>query len=294
VGDLAAEPEADPAAELAGAQRRLRRRMLWILGSAAAITGLAVGAIAVCNRPGPEVPEIARPYLWRVEVPGGAPSYLFGTLHIGYAVGDLPRAVLAAQAGARTTVIESDLLSEKPPRLRPATEGRARLEPGIWRQLAAVTGVAEEELVTWDSSRLVGVLIVRLAPRVVPMDRGLQARAVELDKPVVFLEERSLESIMNERELLSGLALAVTHRTQFRAELMTMIQRYATGEDSGCGGAGLGGLVDDLNQSWRTAIEREVRQGGAFVAIGCSHLVGSGSIVEHLRNQGLQVRRVDR
>lgn len=287
------ETDADPAAELAGAQRRLRRRMLWGIGGVAVAVALSVGVIAVCNRPGPEVPDIARPYLWRVDTPAG-PSYLFGTLHIGYATGDLPRAVLAAQEGARTTVVESDLLTEQPPRLRPPDLGRVRLELDVWRQLAETTRVPEGELVTWDSSRLVGALIVALAPRVEPMDRGLQARAAKLGKEIVFLEDRPLEAFMDEHAMLSGLTLAVRHRAQFRAELLAMVRRYSTGEEAGCAGDSLGGLVADLNQSWKAAIEREVRRGGAFVAIGCGHLVGPDSIVAHLKNQGLTVRRVDR
>jgi hypothetical protein len=266
--------------------------MLRAIGGAAVAVALVLGVIAVCNRPGPEVPDIARPYLWRVDAPAGT-SYLFGTLHIGYAAGDLPRAVLAAQEGARTTVVESDLLSEQPPRLRPPDLGRVRLELDVWRQLAETTRVPEGELVTWDSSRLVGALIVALAPRVEPMDRGLQARAAKLGKEIVFLEDRSLEAVMDEQAMLSGLTLAVRHRAQFRAELLAIVRRYATGEEAGCAGDSLGGLVADLNQSWKGAIEREVRRGRAFVAIGCGHLVGPDSIIAHLKSQGLTVRRVD-
>lgn len=290
------EAEPDPAAELATAQRRMRRRMLWFMGVGAAAVAAAIGGFLVCNRPGPEVPEIARPYFWQVNGPGG-PSYLFGTLHIGYGIDDLPGAVLAAQERAHTTVVESDLLKERPLATAPAGEGRARLEEDVWRALAELTGTAEAELVTWDTSRLIGAVIRALAPRVEPMDRAFQARAAKLGKQLVFLDDRSLEALMDESTMLTGLTMAVRHRAQFRAELMQMVRRYATGEESGCAhtaGGAIDRLVENLNRAWKVAIEKQVRRGGVFVAIGCGHLAGPDSVVEYLRQQGLEVRRIDR
>lgn len=284
--------ETDLAAELAGAQRRLRRRMLWMLGGAAALVALGVGAIAFCNRAGPEVPDIARPYLWRVDGPTG-PSYLFGTVHIGYATGDLPRVVLAAQESAQTTIVESDLLSKRAERRVPAEEGRLRLEADVWRQLADMTGVAEDELVTWDSSRLVGASVLALAPRAEPMDRGLQARAGKLGKPILFLDDRSLDQVMNEQSILTGLTMAIRHRTQFRAELMAIVRGYSTGEEARCASGGLGGLVEGLNETWQATIEEQIKRGTVFVAVGCAHLVGPDSVTAHLRARGYQIRRVE-
>jgi uncharacterized protein YbaP (TraB family) len=280
------EDSPDPAADLAAAQKRMRRRMLAGLGITALAVGLSVGLFAWCNRPGPEVPPIARPHLWEVVTPGGT-SHLFGTLHIGYSVDDLPGPVLAAQERALTTVTESDLLSEKP---RVAVEhGRARLEDDAWRRLSAITGVPEENLVTAQTSMLVGALIRAVAPPVEPMDRGLQSRAKKLGKRQVFLEERSLEQLMPSGELLSGLAVAVRHPSQLRAQLLEMVRGYATGDDKACAGSGT--LVEDLNQTWTIAIENEVARGPAFVAIGCSHLAG---VIGHLREKGFEVRRVAR
>lgn len=287
--------ETDAAAELASAQRRVRRRILWMLGGGAAAAVLAVGLLLVLYRPPPEVPDIERPFLWRVTGPSGT-SYLFGTIHIGYAAGDLPRAVLAAQEAARTTVVESDLLSERTSQPRTAAGGRSRLEPDVWRQLADMTGVAEEELVTWESSQLVGAAIRSLVPRVEPMDRGLQRRARTLGKSLVYLDDRTLEGVMDEQAILTGLSAAVRSRAQFRAAMMSVIAGYATGREAGCApdpGGGRFNLVADLNRTWSVKIEEQVRAGGAFVAIGCAHLVGPDSVIAHLRARGFRVERVE-
>jgi hypothetical protein len=70
----------------------------------------AGGLLLWCNRPAPDILPIARPYLWEVRGEGSAaPSYLFGTIHIGYGLRDLPAVVLAAQARSKITVTESDL-----------------------------------------------------------------------------------------------------------------------------------------------------------------------------------------
>ena len=48
------------------------------------------------------------------------------------------------------------------------------------------------------------------------------------------------------------------------------------------------------NRRWLPAIEQAVRGGGAFVAVGCSHLIGDQGLVALLRARGLAVTRMER
>src|SRR5262245_23428018 len=122
----------------------MRRRMLIAFGAIALALGAGVGFLVWWSRPGPEIPRIARPYLW--EVGGERPSYLFGTLHIGYEVADLPRPVLAAFDRSPIVVTESDLLTERPSEPRP-NGGRDRLTAAEWTRLAGMTRIDEATLV---------------------------------------------------------------------------------------------------------------------------------------------------
>lgn len=288
----------DPAAELRDAQRRMRKRML-LVALVVALAGAAGGALLWWwTRPGPEIPPIARPYLWEVTAPGGgAPSYLFGTVHVGYAVEDLPKVVLAAQERSPITVMESDLLTRKEePPIPLAHGGRARLTDREWAGLARMTGRTEDELVGEPTAKLLGAALISQAPPVEAMDRGIQKRAQALGKELVFLETRSLDQVMDERALLTGLEQIIARPKALRAELLGIVRAYARGAPGGCSRAPAGGeiqqLTTGLNEAWAAGIETQLRRGGAFVAIGCGHLDGPRSIVARLTAGGFAVKRI--
>lgn len=302
------EDAADPAAELRDAQRRLRKRMAIALAIALLAAAAGGALIYWWTRPGPEIPPIARPYLWEVTTPGGGPpSYLFGTVHIGYAVTDLPRVVRDAQERSAITVLESDLLDEPAPPAAPpipideptGPTGRARLTDREWARLAKMTGRDEDHLVPLATSDLLGLALISQAPaRIEAMDRGLQKRAVALGKELVFLETRKLDQVMDDGVLLDGLVQIIAHPRLLRRELLGIVRRYASGAPGGCNQAPEGGkvreLTSGLNETWGAGIETQLRRGGAFVAIGCAHLDGPQSIVARLEAGGFQLRRVDR
>jgi uncharacterized protein YbaP (TraB family) len=295
----------DPADELRAAQARHRRRMLLVLGAVALAAGALVLALVVfTGGNGRLLPRISKPYLYEVSAPGAArPSYLFGTMHVGYSVDDLPRAVLAAQERMSTTVIESDLEARAaaPPPAPDATSaldsGRRRLDDAEWAKLSEMTGMSEAELEAQSTSRLLGAALATMLPAVEAMDRGLQRRAREQGKQLAYLETRNLEQViaddggLDRGKLLDGLRDAIQHRGAFRAELVKIATRYARGDDRACGGA-LGALVVGLNDDWEAAIEQHVRAGDAFIAIGCGHLTGDNSIVERLQARGFTVTRL--
>lgn len=380
------DDEDDPVAAFVAAQRRWRRRALVIAGVIAVAAVGLIGAL-VAAWPGPaRLPAIRRPYLWRVTPADGAvaPSYLFGTMHVGYGLYDLPRAVLAAQAEATVTVTESDLL-------RPASTGApppasadalARLSAADWERLARRTGQARSRLEGAPTSELLGALLATALPRVDLMDRGLQARALWRGQRVVHLDDRTLEEVLagaprtaglvvpppgtvgavdergevsatgergevgaigeggdhgpgagengpgageggagengdvaapaaqpgvgaraapaageppmpGEAELIGAVRLMLARPGLVRDQVWTIAATYAQGDGEGCGGGDeLGGLVARLNEAWSAPIAALVARGGVFVAIGCSHLDGPGSIVERLRAAGHQVERV--
>lgn len=51
-------------------------------------------------------------------------------------------------------------------------------------------------------------------------------------------------------------------------------------------------MLEGRNQAWMERLVPELTRGNAFVAVGCGHLLGPGSVPELLRAQGFTVERV--
>ena len=50
-------------------------------------------------------------------------------------------------------------------------------------------------------------------------------------------------------------------------------------------------LLGDRNRAWLPTLEPELREGGAFVAVGAAHMLGPDGLVAHLRADGFTVTR---
>lgn len=296
------------------------------------LVGVTLGLVAVggaalawrATRPASTaLPPIARPLLWVVEL-DGTTSHLFGTLHLGYRLADLPPAVTAVQDRARVTIVEADLLRPATPTSArgPAAARPERLDDADWRALARRADRPVAELTTWDTSALVGLAITTTMPRIESMDRALQRRARDRGQPVVTLMEASaraanpgadpaepaepadpadapastdpaaavVTSAFDDPALLEDLKRVVRRPELLRRQLRANAIRYAAGADDACAAEAAGELVGGLNQAWAPVVEAELRRGGAFVAVGCAHLPG---LVAYLQLRGFTVRRAD-
>ncbi|MBT8495344.1 MAG: TraB/GumN family protein [Deltaproteobacteria bacterium] len=282
----------DPALAWAADEKRRRRRRLLIalagvVACAAAIVALVAGYREV------DFPEIERPLLWRVTSPAGKTSYLFGTIHIGYSIDELPKAVLDSQAEAAITVLESDLLGKAPAGSRPAARSE-RLRPEEWKALSELSGRPVDELQRFDTPYLLGAALVGASPRKrEAMDKGLQKRALELGKPIEFLlveatrGEQALE-LMPETETLENVRQVLANPERIRNYLQSMINAYGRGEESAATALPLLGI---LNEAWIEPIDDYMDEGGAFVAIGVAHLTGDHSIRTWLERRGHRIER---
>jgi hypothetical protein len=291
----------DLTAFLLGERRRRRRTLLVVAAVALIAVSAALGGLLWWSRPQPSapLPSIARPMLWVIER-DGARSYLFGTVHIGYRLEDLPASVTAAQDLALATVVESDLVTS-PPASRAAPAARpARLTAREWRALATWTRQPVAELETWDASALVGFMLATALPPVEMMDRALQQRAIARGHRLVYLTAVAAGSddttaaaafVADEAPLLAELRRALQHPGALRRQLRAFATRYAQGDDDACDGAADLELTGALNREWATTLEAELRRDRTFAAIGCGHLPG---MIAYLRLRGFTVRRSDR
>jgi len=179
-------PESSADAEIAAwsAGERQRRRRLLIGAGLLAVVAVGLTTLLYLQNRAVDFPEIDKPFLWEVTGPGKT-SYVFGTLHVGYGLQDLPEVVLDAQARTSVTVLESNLLStSKGP--KPARPDR--LTPAEWKALSAMSGMAIPKLHRVGSLQLSGVVLLASVDRKrEPMDRAFQTRASKLGKRLEFL-----------------------------------------------------------------------------------------------------------
>jgi uncharacterized protein YbaP (TraB family) len=258
--------------------------------------------------------------LWKIEHDGVAPSYLFGTIHVSDArVAALPKAVKQAFDSAKsfTTEMVVDSAAESyfvhAMTLKPGNDLRDVLGDELYAKAVAAM---QDRGVPPDMTRRLkpwGVLITLIVPEPTGepiLDRRLQELAAERKKPVRQLESvQEQVAVFDEMPLNVQIAMlesAIDHHD----ELPRLIER--TIEDY---------LARDLDSLWKLnelygddarehydyfvervlftrnvrmadRVKKQLKEGGAFIAVGALHLYGEKGVPALLKKAGYHVSRV--
>lgn len=255
--------------------------------------------------------------LWRVDVPGVAPSYLFGTLHTDDdRVLKLSPPVRRALKRAHTVAVEAINDPDAARRYRAAMIGREVRLPSLLgddyprvQALLRESGVPHEvapRLKPWAA------LMVLLQPR--------GATGLTLDNLISFEASRQekrilqLETVDEQIEALDGMAaevqLALLRDVQARFEeiqaaVYPTINAYVAGDlasqfrinaetmDRGPDGeVFLERLLYRRSERFAGRLAPLLRQGGVFAAFGALHLYGARGVPALLERQGFRVTLV--
>jgi len=292
----------------------LRRRALLALAAAACLPLPVLGAVAQ---------RYERGLLWRVTLKGGAPSHLYGTIHVADPrVAELPLAARRAFDDARSLMLEflpdaysKERFLEAAMFLNQQTLedliGRADFERAL-EQLAPI-GLTREFV---NKMKPWGVLLNLRAPQDgqgAPLDARLvelaRARRLALEQ-IEGVEEQIFT--FDEFPMESQVALlrhALSHREELLALAEGTLQAY---------------LARDLEAIWRLRqdyvarhpdvmahqavmlkrvvydrsvvmayrMQRELRRGRAFVALGALHLYGEKGVLALLAEDGYRATRI--
>lgn len=268
-------------------------------------------ALVAC---GSDDPAISKPFLWRIDA-AAQPSYLLGTIHVGVAAAELPSAVWEALDSARTFAAESDITQVPSAeelaeviQLPPEVTLDRLLTAEAWELLQrALPDVPTDQLRKTHPWVVQTVLQQSLLPEHTSMDETLMRRARNDGKSLEFFETlgdfgQTLESISPQ---LGAVELEIILRDSdgFLLALDQLVQLYREG-DVGTMRLALYGdtdpqsspesrpLLADRNDAWFPALERIVRQGGAFVAVGLAHLIGPDNLLDLLAAKGFESERV--
>jgi hypothetical protein len=264
-----------------------------------------------------------RGLLWRIEKPGVAPSYAFGTIHIDdRRVMDLPPAVTGALRGSRTYTMEmltDDAAQRKftrASRLANGSDLPAVLGPKLYDQVAGrmqergVPDSATRQLKPW--SVMLTLLLPRERPTVI-LDQALYQTAQAQKKPVFTLETVDeqidafdgmpvdvqitlLESVVRHENEIPGMTQELI-RAYLDRDLKRMwdINARFTALDTGTEAANqvfLERVLFARNDRMARSVQPRLEEGGAFVAVGALHLYGERGILALLKQQGYRITRV--
>lgn len=252
--------------------------------------------------------------LWEVRR-GDAVGYLFGTLHAGVSLSDLPGAVAAAMDGCGAVVVEADVSAMQSPAviakmmLPPDQSLRALLGDKDWKILLHHLGdvlpaSALDRFQPWTVSILLIASGVVDASRP-SLDSELVERAQTQKKRMVYLEtvDEQLALIAGAitigelKETLRDVALA-------RQGFSALVRAYRSGN-----AVALAGLVLDpkdiaerptyydriffaRNRAWMSVLGPLFAEGDHFVAVGVGHNLGEQGLIALLRDAGYDVHRI--
>jgi hypothetical protein len=301
-------------------RHHLRATLLSLLGLAGAVATTACASAAASSAS----PAAARralapaddhglrgPFLWELQGPR-APSYLFGTVHLGFrADRDLPRWVWEKLGACDTFVMEADLGKVDfvdVTRMAALPEGKSladMLPPVKWQRLLEMTGLPESTLRTrqpWFASQLV---FQRLYPTPVPLDLALMQRASELDKEIAFLEDWEFQLRLLARTITADdLGELLVPDGRGRRLMAELVAAYRAGDFEKLAAISEQERADDprrheallaaRNRDWIPKLRPHLDRGGAFVAVGAAHFPGEGGLIELLRAEGYVLSRVVR
>lgn len=296
-------------------RHNLRATLLSLLALAAtSACGTAASSAVGTGRPIEARPDdhgLRGPFLWELQGPR-APSYLFGTLHLGFrADQELPDWVWDKLTACDTFVMETNLgkvdLVEVT-RLASLPEGQSlseMLPRDNWQELVEMTGLPESALRSrqpWFASHLV---FQHLYPTPVPLDLALMQRASELHKEIAFLEDWRFQLGVLARTITArDLAELLVPEGKGRRVMAELIAAYRSGDFEKLAELSEEERVDDperhevllaaRNRDWIPKLKPHLDRGRAFVAVGAAHFPGTDGLIELLRAEGYVLTRVVR
>lgn len=261
--------------------------------------------------PAPEVPETG-PFLWEVTGPAAAaPSYLFGTVHIGVSSGELPDPVWEALRGADVFVMEADVRAVDPlemMRIGMLPEGESLKEmlgEQHWNTLvAALPNVPARALDRFQPWMVTTMLTIDTSdPRMLDME--LLQFAEGSGKELAFLESAEEQLTMlagtaDFDDLIELLADVESARADMRAlieayrggDLDAVTARIIDPEQLAEDPDALEDILFRRNRAWIPKLVPVLERGNAFVAVGLGHYPGDQGVLDLLRREGFTVRRV--
>jgi uncharacterized protein YbaP (TraB family) len=259
--------------------------------------------------------------LWEIRTGGAAPSYLLGTMHSDDPrLLDLPTELVSALEGARSftmeVVMDAQTMSALGQRmlLPPGESLQNMLDAGNWRRLVEVMQRRQVPEPALQRLRPWAVAMVLSMPQQfsgLALDLHLQQYAQRLGKPLYSLESleeqlavfdelstpeqvQLLRTALQQLPAMPALIEALTNAYLARdlAAMQTLTEGQLAIGDVQFNHRFVKRLIDDRNVRMLDRMQPQLREGGAFIAVGAMHLPGTRGLLSLLRDQGYELRVV--
>ena len=258
-------------------------------------------------------PESSGPFLWRVER-GDAVSHIFGTVHVGITLDELPAVVRERLDASHSLIVEADTeeLSD------PLVLMRLMLPPG--ESLHRMLGKEYWHVLVKHLGQFFPTPILdRLPPWMVQimlsvdnptaggdsLDTQIVNRARAQKKRLLYLESAALQMDLLDRLIgVKELRETLDDVPGARKSLRVLLRAYRRGNLPALAGLTLDPqemakdperfelMLFGRNRAWMDMLTRELQGGGVFVAVGAAHYVGEDGLLELLRRAGFRITRV--
>jgi uncharacterized protein YbaP (TraB family) len=270
----------------------------------------AVAAGAACGAAAPPCRIAARdghaaPLVWRVQGPGGAVVWLYGTIHDA-GTDDVPPVAWTLLDAAPVFVSELGDATPDPRKLSalarlPWGQVLDRLLPADdwWDLVNAMLGVMSEDELRharpWFA--MIRLFSHMARPPRPSMDDALAERARGRGVAIESLEPWEAQLVALDTSVTAAdLSRAIHARHTVACELAGLRSAYRTSDLPALTRALVGtapgeALLGERNRRWLPQIERYLAGGGAFIAVGLGHLLGDGGLPTLLGRAGYPVER---
>ncbi len=255
----------------------------------------------------------ARPLLWVIPSDQGT-SYLFGTMHLGAdAERQLNPIVWEKLRAATSFIMEADIGSANPltmmkAAMLPADQSLdTLLGPVLWQKLVKQVGGAVPEIALKRFKPWFAVVTITqtLLPPGTPMDLVFQQKAKAQGKELLYLEELDDQiKIFDEAMTVALLKDTINEMGKEKQQLLDLQTAYLRGDPKGAEKL----LFDPAdmkkypklyevffyrrNANWMPLIEKHIKQGKTFIAVGAGHLLGDKGLIDLLIKRGIHPKRI--
>jgi uncharacterized protein len=271
---------------------------------------LALLVVASCAASAPhcELPAKAAgaPFLWKVQKPGGAIVWLYGTIHVA-GLAAVPASAIAALDGSKRFAselgdVEPD--TEKVGELARLPFGQVLdqlLPADDWYDLVdAMRGTMKEDDLRharpWFAMTR---LTSKLAPSPKPsMDDALTDHAKDHHLPIDHLEtwDTQMQALVDGVNV-ADLQQTIHLRKTLGCEVDKMRALYENGDaitlEPLLVARDQATIIDARNAKWQAQIETYAAGDGAFIAVGLGHLLGDHGLVAVFGRAGYTVERAE-
>jgi hypothetical protein len=312
---------ADNPAAATTRRRPVRAKWLVLFLLLAAWPGYAAECRPVAAEKAAATGDFRRGLLWKIETPGSAPSYLFGTIHSGD-----PRVTIlpcpVKEAFDRSASFSMEVIANGPGIVSMAqamffSDGHTlkdTLGDALYRETLEAVGASSATLASGiDHMKPWAVLMMLSTPRDqngLFLDLALQLEATRQGKTTYGLETMGeqiavfndmsiadqvvlLRDAVRDHRLTPGILEALTQAYLNRdLEALQALEEENKPADARVHDVMTQRLLTRRNRNMAERMQARLKEGGAFVAVGALHLAGSDGLLQLLTAAGHRVTRV--